>query len=296
MDYYNEIKNKLIDDEVYSKVKDYSKEKHKVITYFEIGKLLYEAGNVYGENIIGHYSKKLMIDVGKKYDKSTLFKMRKFYLVFSDEKVAPLVPQLFWSHYLMLLPIKDKNEINYYINQVLLKNLTKRQLQDAIKSKEYQRLPKETKYKLTTETEIKVQDLIREPIIIKNNKNYEIVSEKILQKLILEDIQTFLKELGSGFAFIGNEYKIKIGGTYNYIDLLLFNYQYNCFVVVELKVTKLKKEHIGQIEVYMNYIDKNLRNRAQDKTIGIIICKTNNNYVIEYCSDKRIIAKEYELI
>jgi len=196
----------------------------------------------------------------------------------------------------MLLPIKDKNEINYYINQVLLKNLTKRQLQDAIKSKEYQRLPKETKYKLTTETEIKVQDLIREPIIIKNNKNYEIVSEKILQKLILEDIQTFLKELGSGFAFIGNEYKIKIGGTYNYIDLLLFNYQYNCFVVVELKVTKLKKEHIGQIEVYMNYIDKNLRNRAQDKTIGIIICKTNNNYVIEYCSDKRIIAKEYELI
>jgi len=296
MDYYNEIKTKLIDDEVYSKVKDYSKEKHKVITYFEIGKLLYEAGNVYGENIIGHYSKKLMIDVGKKYDKSTLFKMRKFYLVFSDEKVAPLVPQLFWSHYLMLLPIKDKNEINYYINQVLLKNLTKRQLQDAIKSKEYQRLPKETKYKLTTETEIKVQDLIREPIIIKNNKNYEIVSEKILQKLILEDIQTFLKELGSGFAFIGNEYKIKVGGTYNYIDLLLFNYQYNCFVVVELKVTKLKKEHIGQIEVYMNYIDKNLRNRAQDKTIGIIICKTNNNYVIEYCSDKRIIAKEYELI
>ena len=296
MDYYNEIKNKLIDDEVYSKVKDYSKEKHKVITYFEIGKLLYEAGNVYGENIIGHYSKKLMIDVGKKYDKSTLFKMRKFYLVFSDEKVAPLVPQLFWSHYLMLLPIKDKNEINYYINQALLRNLTKRQLQDAIKSKEYQRLPKETKYKLTTETEIKVQDLIREPIIIKNNKNYEIVSEKILQKLILEDIQTFLKELGSGFAFIGNEYKIKVGGTYNYIDLLLFNYQYNCFVVVELKVTKLKKEHIGQIEVYMNYIDKNLRNRAQDKTIGIIICKTNNNYVIEYCSDKRIIAKEYELI
>ena len=93
MDYYNEIKNKLIDNEIYSKVKDYSKERHRVITYYETGKLLNEAGGKYGDNIIGEYSKKLVIEVGRKYDKSTLFKMRKLYLIFSNEKVAPLVPQ-----------------------------------------------------------------------------------------------------------------------------------------------------------------------------------------------------------
>ena len=112
----------------------------------------------------------------------------------------------------------------------------------------------------------------------------------------MEDIPSFLKELGNGFTFIENEYKIKIGNNYNYIDLLLFNYIYNCFVVIELKVTELKKEYIGQIEVYMNYIDSNLRRVNQDKTIGIIICKKNNKYIMEYCSDKRILSKEYIMI
>ena len=112
----------------------------------------------------------------------------------------------------------------------------------------------------------------------------------------LDDIKNFMQELGTGFCFISNEYPIKIGNNYNYIDLLLFNYEYNCFVVVELKVTELKKEHIGQIQVYMNYIDENLRKINQYKTIGIIICKQDNKYVIKYCSDDRIIAREYELV
>ena len=112
----------------------------------------------------------------------------------------------------------------------------------------------------------------------------------------MEDLPSFLKELGNGFTFVENEYKIKIGNSYNYIDLLLYNIKFNCYVVVELKVTELKKEHIGQIEVYMNYIDKNLRKVTQDKTIGIIICRKNNKFIMEYCSDKRILSKEYQLI
>ena len=132
--------------------------------------------------------------------------------------------------------------------------------------------------------------------MIKNNNNYEIVSEKILKQIILEDIENFMKELGNSFSFIGSEYKIKLGSIYNYIDLLLFNYEYNCFVVIELKVTELKKEHIGQIQVYMNYIDNHLRKVNQDKTIGIIICKKDNKYIMEYCSDDRILTKEYELV
>ena len=144
--------------------------------------------------------------------------------------------------------------------------------------------------------ETKVEDLIKNPIVIRNSFNYEIISEKILQKLILDDIPSFLKELGNSFSFISNEYKLKMGNTYNYIDLLLYNIEFNCYVVVELKVTELKKEHIGQIEVYMNYIDKNIKNIDDNKTVGIIICKKENRYVIEYCSDDRIISREYELV
>ena len=112
----------------------------------------------------------------------------------------------------------------------------------------------------------------------------------------MEDLPSFLKELGNGFTFVENEYKIRIGNSYNYIDLLLYNIKFNCYVVVELKVTELKKEHIGQIEVYMNYIDKNLKDIMQDKTIGIIICKKDNKFIMEYCSDSRILSKEYILV
>ena len=140
MDYYSNIKQKLLDNEIYSRVKDYSKERHKVITYFEIGKLLNEAGGKYGDKIIEEYSKKLMIEVGKKYNKRTLFRMKQFYNVFRNEKVSPLVSQLNWSHCLILLPIKDSNKINYYIKQISSRNLSKRGLQEIIKNKEYERI------------------------------------------------------------------------------------------------------------------------------------------------------------
>ena len=123
INYYNEIKKELLSNEINKQVKDYSKNKYELQKYYNVGKLLLEAGNKYGENVIGNYSSKLMCEVGKKYDKSTLFKIRKFYLIFSNEKVAPVVPQLSWSHCIVLLPIKDINKINYYIEQVEKRNL-----------------------------------------------------------------------------------------------------------------------------------------------------------------------------
>ena len=102
-----------------------------------------------------------------------------------------------------------------------------------------------------------------------------------------------MKELGNSFCFIGSEYKIKIGDKYNYIDLLLYSIKFKCYVVIELKITALKKEHIGQIQTYMNYIDKNLKTIEENKTIGIIIVKKNEKYIMEYCSDERILTREY---
>ena len=296
MSYYDEIKNKLIDNEIYEKVKDYSKERNRVITYYEVGKLLSDAGKKYGENIIGEYSKKLVIDVGKKYNSRTLRRMRQLYMLFNKQKWSPVATTLTWSHYTELLSINDVNKIEYYIIQISNRNLSKRQLRDIIKNNEYERLSNNVKNKLINKEKLNVMDLVKNPIMIKSNNNNEEISEKMLQKLILEDISSFLKELGTGFTFIDNEYKIKLGNRYNYIDLLLYNYEYNCFVVIELKVTELKKEYIGQIEIYMNYIDNNLRSINQNKTIGIIICRENNQYIIKYCSDKRIITREYKLI
>ena len=296
MNYYEEIKNKIIDNEIYCKVKDYSKERNTVSTYFEIGRLLTEAGGKYGDNIIEEYSKKLVVEVGKKYNRRTLFRMKQFYKVFSNEKVSTMLTQLTWSHYLLLLPLNNYDEIIYYINISKQHNLTQRQLDEKIKSKEYERISESAREKLISNKQPSLPDLVKNPILIKNTNKYTEISEKVLQQIILENIDSFMQELGSGFSYIGKEYPIKIGNKYNYIDLLLFNYEYNCFVVIELKVTKLKKEHIGQIEVYMNCIDRKLKRFNQDKTIGIIICKKDNEYIIEYCSDKRIIARNYELV
>ena len=293
MNYYDEIKKELLNNEITKKVKNYSINKSDLTTYYNIGKLLKEAGKHYREGIIKEYSKRLKDDIGKKYSVTTLKYMRMFY---EYGKSQPIADQLSWSHYIELLPLKDNSKINYYINQIISLNLSRNELRSKIKNKEYERLDEVTKEKLKIKEDLKIPDLVKNPILIKNNFNYKEISEKVLKKLIFENIESFMNELGNSFCFVGSEYKIKIGDRYNYIDLLLFNIEYNCYVVIELKVTELKKEHIGQIQVYMNYIDNNLKKIGQDKTIGIIICKKDNNYIIEYCSDDRIIAREYALV
>ena len=294
MNYYREIKEELINNEIIKRVKDYSKNRSDLNTYYNVGKLLSEAGKHYGEGIIKEYSRRLTNELGKGYNTTSLKRMRQFYLII--EKGATLRHLLSWSHYRILITLNDINEINYYILQICKLNLSIRELERRIKNKEYERLDEKTKEKLINNEEYKVNNLIKNPILIKNSYDYKEISEKILQKLILEDMPSFMKELGEGFSFVDNEYKIKLGDRYNYIDLLLYNINFNCYVVIELKITELKKEHIGQIETYMNYIDKNIKRIEQDKTIGIIICKKDNKFIMEYCSDDRIYQRVYELV
>ena len=293
---YYSIKDKLLKDESYSKIKDYSKERHRVMTYYEVGKMLSDAGKHYGEDIIGNYSKKLMIDVDKKFNKRTLFRIRQFYEMFSNEKVSQVATQLTWSHYTELLSIKDEVKRNYYINRCIDNNLSRNDLRRIKKEQEYERLPESTKEKLKHNKEITLIETIKNPILIKSNNKNNDIKEYELKQLILENLDNFLKQLGEGYCYIQNEYKIKINDTYNYIDILLFNYIYNCFVVVELKVTPLKKEYISQIKFYMNYIDENMKGINQNKTIGILIVKENNKYIIKYLYDEKIKSIEYQLV
>ncbi len=294
MNYYEKIKKELINNEINRRIKNYSINKSDLSTYYNVGKMISDDGKHYGENIIKQHSERLKIEVNKKYNITLLKRIRQFYWLI--EKGATLSHQLSWSHYVELLPIKNINEVNYYINQICINNIDIRTLRIIIKSKEYDRLDTITKNKLINNQKNNVMDFVKNPILIKNSYNYENISEKILQKLIIEDIVSFMKELGEGFSFIDNEYKIKLDDRYNYIDLLLYNIKYKCYVVVELKVTELKKEHTGQIMTYMNYIDKNIKTIEENATVGIIICKQDDEYVIKYCSDKRIIARKYELV
>ena len=248
INYYDEIKNELVNNEITKKVKDYSKNRSDLTTYYNVGKLLSEAGKHYGEGIIKEYSEKLTAYLNKKCSYRSLNYMMKFYEL---QKMQSVTANLSWGHWIELLSIKNINEMKYYINQAEKLFLTTRELRQRIKNNEYERLDESTKEKLKEKEELKLPDLVKDPIQIRNTSGNNEISEKVLQKFILEDIESFLKELGNGFCFIGSEYKIKIDDRYNYIDLLLFNYEFNCFVVVELKVSELKKEHIGQIYYYL---------------------------------------------
>ena len=295
MNYYKELKNIIADGEIKVAVKEYSKNRITLETYYNAGKVLSEAGKAYGTNIIGEYSVRLEHDLGKKYSISTLKFMRQFYEFQKGQRVAGF---LSISHYQVLLPLKDQNRIDYYIKLVISQNLTRDELRERIKNKEYERLSSDAKNKITNKQKLEIEDNIKNPIVIYNKSNVETIklSEKILKELILENISSFLKELGNGYSFIDSEYKIKIGSEYNYIDLLLFNIEYNSYVVIELKVTKLRKEHIGQIEVYMNYVDKNIKKEHHNKTIGLILVKKGNEFILEYSSDERIKVREYLII
>ncbi len=292
MQYYNEIKNQLVNNEINRKVKNYAINKSDLDTYYNVGKLLSDAGKHYGEGIIKEYSKRLTKELGRGYSITNLKYMRQYYLY---QKSQPLADQLSWSHYQLLLPLKDIDMINYYVKIAERQSLSKRQLRERIKSKEYERLPKETKEKLKRNDKLELKETIPNPIIINNTNNYDEISEKVLQKIIMEDIPSFLESLGNGYTFIKNEYKIKMDNQYNYIDLLLYNYIYHCFVVIELKINELDKRDIGQIEIYMNYINKNVKTIEDNETIGIILCKEDNQLIIKYASDERIIAIKYQI-
>ena len=297
MNYYNEIKETLVKNEVYKKVKDYSKNKSDLNAYYEVGRLIVEAQGgekraKYGNKLIKEYSEKLTKELGKGYTYSALSRMRQFYLLVL--KVATLSQQLYrvsWSHYTELLKLKNINEIKYYIKITELQNLSVRELRKRIKSNEYERIGKKQELENP-----KVSTLIKNPVIIKTNDSNKELTEYALHQSILENMADFLKELGVGFLYVGSEVKIKIGNSYHYIDFLLFNYKFNCFVVIELKVTEFKAEYIGQITKYINYVDKNIKESFNDKTVGVIICKKENKYVLEYCTDDRIFTTTYKLV
>ena len=223
--------------------------------------------------------------------------MRKFHTIFPI--VDTLCPQLNWSHYRSLLSIKNPNERNYYINRVILDNLSVRDLKREIKNKSFDRLSYADKENIEiisdTNTTLSIDDMIKDPIILKSDIDTNEINEKAIHKYIISLLEDKFLELGTGFALVGHEYKIVINNNTYHIDLLFFNIRLNSYVVVEVKTRAVKPQDIGQLQFYVSYIENNLKDNNHNKTIGILIVKKKNKYVIEYTTSPDIYVTTYML-
>ena len=304
MDYYNKKKDVIDKKEVNEGVRRLQSNKDTLNAYYEIGRLLVEAQggenkSKYGDMLIKNWSKRLVEQYGKGYDYTNLTRMRNLYLVF--EKLGP-AGQLFsisWTHWRYLLPIKNENERNYYINQCILNNLSKRELIKLIKEKAFDRLSYADKENVKlidnkNEPNYNLKDMLLDPIIIKA-PNKEKLSEKILRKYIIEELRDIFLQLGSDFLYEGSEYKISYLAKNFYIDMLLFNTNLNCYIPVELKLNKTNYKDISQIKLYMNLVDKTLKKKNHNKTIGLIISKENDKFILEYVNDEGIYLITYKV-
>ena len=301
MNYYKQVEILIKKNEISKGVRTLQDNSATLYTYWNIGKLIVEAQGCekrakYGDGLINDWGKKLSEKYGKGYDKSNLTRMRLFYLLFPI--VGTVCQQLSWSHYRYILPIKDVNERNYYINQVILNNLSVRDLRREIKNKSFDRLSYKDKTNIeiiNDNNKITIEDMIKNPIILKSDNDINEINEAVIHKYIISLLEDKFLELGTGFALVGHEYKIIINNNTYHIDLLFFNYLLNAFVIVEVKTRNLKPQDIGQLEFYVKYIENNIKESNHNKTIGVLIVKKNNQYVIEYTTNEDIYVTTYML-
>ena len=292
-EYLSNIKTEIINENAKVAAKNYQINNVKLTTNYNIGRELVEAGKHYGEGIVKKYASILTKEFGSGYKEKDLYKMQQFYLLI--QKVAPLERQLTWSHYKILLSLRDIKEIKYYIHITKRDNLSKRALAERIKSNEYDRLSTETKESLLNKEELSLIQSVPSPIVLTPNKSYEVYTEKILQEIIYENLDSFMKQLGGGYTYMGREYKLNIGDKKNYIDYLFYNVVDSRYCVVEIKAREYRKSDYGQIKTYMNYIDEHLKNITQNSTIGIIITKSVNKFEAHYVKDNQVTIVEFKI-
>ena len=298
-DYKKELIKLVEKAEVNKGYHDYFKNKDLVNNYFEIGKLLIEAQgggehDTYGNKLIKTWSVELTEKFGKGYDASNLRRFRQFYSEF--KMCGPLGHILTWTNIRLLLPIKNENKRNYYINMCIKKNLSKRALEKEIKNNAFERLSladKENIKLISNKNEVlTIKDTLKDPVLITINEDLDNVSEEKLAKIIRKELEIFLLELGCGYTYAGKE--VRMGESY--CDLLFFNTEFLCYVVIELKIRKIKKEDIGQLEYYINYVDENMKKESFNPTIGVLVAKEGNYLVMKYCTNKNIYKTTYKII
>ena len=295
-EYYAEIEHLIKKNEISKRARKLEENYSLVETYWNIGRLIVEAQGgskraKYGNELIKKWSAKLTELYGKGYDYTNLSRFRQFYLCFP---ILGPVAQVSWANIMKLLPIKDENKRNYYVNLCIKNNLSKRELTKEIKSNSYERLVnKPEKIEIEIPKTYSITTDMKNPIIIP--VSCEVKNEHDLELNILANLDYFFKQLGNGFLYAGHQYKISDGNNNYFIDILLFNYELNAFIVVELKLRSLRKEDKAQMEFYIKLVDEQVKKPFHNKTIGIIITKESDEFIINFVKQDDIIPLYYEL-
>lgn len=300
MDNYKEIETLIKKVEIGKEIRERQINYELVDAYWNIGKLIVDAQggkekSKYGDKLLKEWSEKLTQEYGKGYDYTNLSRFRQLYLYFPI--IGPVGQQLNWTIIRTILPIKDENKRNYYINLCVKNNLSKRELIKEIKSNSFERLEhKPDKVDIITSPSVPtITENFKNPILLNLNGN-KVENEKDLEKLIYSQLSYVFMQLGNDFTWVGNQYKISDGNKNYYIDMLLYNINYNCYVVVEIKCRSLKKEDKGQTEFYMTLVDKYKKRANNNPTIGIIITREQDKFVANFVKSEKLVPLTYELV
>jgi predicted nuclease of restriction endonuclease-like (RecB) superfamily len=294
-----------------------------VQAYWHIGKLIVEeeqrgeARAEYGKTLLKTLAQRLTQDFGKSFTETNLLYMRQFYLAFPiphalrgesaiDIQEAGIRPELSWTHYRLLLKVKDKHIRNFYIKEAIDNSWSTRQLERQINSFYYDRIlssQDKTPVRaeaMATEPALTPEDIVKDPYVleflsIKEQKSY---LERDLEQALIDKLQEFLLELGKGFSFVGRQHRITAEGEHFYIDLVFYNYLLKCFVLIDLKIGKLTHKDIGQMDFYVRYYEHEMRTESDNPTIGIILCSEKNETIVKYSvleENRQLFASKYKL-
>ena len=277
--------------------------------YWNIGKIIMESQQgderaSYGNAVLEKLSEKLTNEFGKGFSKRNLERMRKFYIYFP--KATTLSSLLSWSHYLELIKIEEEPKRNFYLKESINARWSVRELQRQKNSLLYERLvlskDKEAILELAKEGQIlkEGKDLVKDPFVleflnIQENTDY---LETDLEKNILAHLKEFLLELGKGFMFVGSQVRITLGEDHFYPDLVFYNRLLKCFVIIDLKIGKITHQDLGQMQMYVNYYDRDVKSKEENRTVGILLSTEKNETVVKYTLPEEkdsIFASEYKL-
>ena len=308
-----------LDDKFYKSIKEVLEESRKRIyrniqsemvqAYWQIGKMIVEKQGgenraKYGDRLVRELSVKLTEDFGKGFTANNLWRMRRFYLCF--QKVDAVRQQLSWTHYRLIMSLKDKDAIQFYAKEAAESNWSVRQLQRAINTFSYERYIASNKNHEVVDDTVKKEggddpsDIIKDPYVleftgIKPNSSFY---ESDLEEALISHLNDFLLELGNGFAFVARQRRFDMDGRNFYVDLVLYNYKMRCFVLVDLKRGDLTHQDIGQMQMYVNYYTIELMNPGDNPPIGIILCADKSDTLVRYTlplDNKQIHASKYLL-
>lgn len=281
-----------------------------VNTYWNIGRLIVEdelKGKVradYGKEILKMISKKLTFEFGKGFDITNLRKMRQFYRLYPKQDSVSL--ELNWTHYRHLLKIESEKTRIWYMNEAVKEGWSTRALERQINSHYYERLlSSQNKNPVLSEAKEKTKklhptDVLKDPYVLEflQLKNLPQYTETDLESTLIDELQNFLLELGSGFSFVGRQKHFDIDGEHFYIDLVFYNYKLKCFVLIDLKRGKLTHQDVGQMDMYVRLFEESVRGEDDNPTIGLLLCSDKSKAVAKYSvlgESKQLFASKYKL-